>query len=266
MTATAPAPAYELAGRAGLPRCCATASSCSTSRPARRSTRLARQPTSASAARPSARASRSSRSTTSWSPIRGGAPSRRRSTSRTSPRSPSCDRCSSRSRPGGPPSSRGADVRAELAEKARADRVDGRRARTDKRPLMEYDIDVHRLIYRAAENPHLEETLVRLDNLADPHLVPGARPVALGVGAHPRARGAAGGDRGQRTPTAPRSWRPSTSRTSRRPSAPCSDRLPANPDVASLTAPAARARPHGPPPEGRRRRRHWLSCQFRATP
>ena len=39
-------------------------------------------------------------------------------------------------------------------------------ASDDKRPLMEYDIDVHRLIYRAAENPHLEETLVRLDNLA----------------------------------------------------------------------------------------------------
>ena len=36
----------------------------------------------------------------------------------------------------------------------------------DKRPLMQYDVDVHRLIYRAAENPHLEETLVRLDNLA----------------------------------------------------------------------------------------------------
>ena len=58
-----------------------------------------------------------------------------------------------------------ADIRAELAEKARqigsmGDEPD------DKRPLMEYDIDVHRLIYRAAENPHLEETLVRLDNLA----------------------------------------------------------------------------------------------------
>ena len=31
---------------------------------------------------------------------------------------------------------------------------------------MEYDLNVHRLIYRAAGNPHLEETLIRLDNLA----------------------------------------------------------------------------------------------------
>lgn len=35
----------------------------------------------------------------------------------------------------------------------------------EARALMEYDLAVHRLIYRAAENPHLEETLVRLDNL-----------------------------------------------------------------------------------------------------
>lgn len=34
------------------------------------------------------------------------------------------------------------------------------------RALTEYDLAVHRLIYRAAGNPHLEETLVRLDNLA----------------------------------------------------------------------------------------------------
>lgn len=34
------------------------------------------------------------------------------------------------------------------------------------RALMEYDIDVHRLIYSATGNPHLEETLTRLDNLA----------------------------------------------------------------------------------------------------
>ena len=31
---------------------------------------------------------------------------------------------------------------------------------------MRADLDVHRLIYRAAGNDHLEETLVRLDNLA----------------------------------------------------------------------------------------------------
>ena len=38
--------------------------------------------------------------------------------------------------------------------------------RVDKRGLMQYDLSVHRLIYRAAGNPHLEETLIRLDNLA----------------------------------------------------------------------------------------------------
>lgn len=36
----------------------------------------------------------------------------------------------------------------------------------DKRGLMQYDLNVHRLIYRAAGNHHLEETLIRLDNLA----------------------------------------------------------------------------------------------------
>ena len=34
------------------------------------------------------------------------------------------------------------------------------------RELMRYDLTVHRLIYRAAANPHLEDTLVRYDNLA----------------------------------------------------------------------------------------------------
>ena len=34
------------------------------------------------------------------------------------------------------------------------------------RTFMRADLDVHRLIYRAAGNDHLEETLVRLDNLA----------------------------------------------------------------------------------------------------
>ncbi len=32
--------------------------------------------------------------------------------------------------------------------------------------LMRHDIDVHRMIYASTGNPHLEETLVRLDNLA----------------------------------------------------------------------------------------------------
>lgn len=36
----------------------------------------------------------------------------------------------------------------------------------DARQLIEYDLEVHRLIYHAAGNHHLEETLVRLDNLA----------------------------------------------------------------------------------------------------
>jgi DNA-binding GntR family transcriptional regulator len=39
-------------------------------------------------------------------------------------------------------------------------------ATVGNRALMEYDIDVHRLIYGATGNQHLEETLVRLDNLA----------------------------------------------------------------------------------------------------
>ena len=38
--------------------------------------------------------------------------------------------------------------------------------RLGNRALMEYDLDVHRLVYSAAGNAHLEETLVRLDNLA----------------------------------------------------------------------------------------------------
>ncbi len=32
--------------------------------------------------------------------------------------------------------------------------------------LMRYDIQVHRLIYKAAANPHLEDVLIRYDNLA----------------------------------------------------------------------------------------------------
>ena len=31
---------------------------------------------------------------------------------------------------------------------------------------MRYDLTVHRLIYKAAANPHLEDTLIRYDNLA----------------------------------------------------------------------------------------------------
>ena len=36
----------------------------------------------------------------------------------------------------------------------------------ESRELMRYDLMVHRLIYRAAANPHLEDTLIRYDNLA----------------------------------------------------------------------------------------------------
>jgi DNA-binding GntR family transcriptional regulator len=57
-----------------------------------------------------------------------------------------------------------AELRADLA--AKAEQIASMGTEPDDRRLMEYDIDVHRLIYRAAENPHLEETLVRLDNLA----------------------------------------------------------------------------------------------------
>jgi DNA-binding GntR family transcriptional regulator len=36
----------------------------------------------------------------------------------------------------------------------------------ESRELMRYDLMVHRLIYKAAANPHLEDTLIRYDNLA----------------------------------------------------------------------------------------------------
>lgn len=40
------------------------------------------------------------------------------------------------------------------------------RAGLDARTLIERDLEVHRLIYRAVDNIHLQETLVRLDDLA----------------------------------------------------------------------------------------------------
>lgn len=58
-----------------------------------------------------------------------------------------------------------ADMRAELREVARTISGIGATPR-DKRELMRYDLTVHRLIYRAAGNPHLEDTLIRYDNLA----------------------------------------------------------------------------------------------------
>lgn len=55
-------------------------------------------------------------------------------------------------------------LRADLREVAEAlETLDGSRGR---RELMEYDLEVHRLIYRAAGNHHLQEPLIRLDNLA----------------------------------------------------------------------------------------------------
>jgi DNA-binding GntR family transcriptional regulator len=56
-------------------------------------------------------------------------------------------------------------VRARLAVKAEQIASMGAEP-ADKRALLAYDLDVHRLIYQATDNPHLEETLVRLDNLA----------------------------------------------------------------------------------------------------
>lgn len=55
-------------------------------------------------------------------------------------------------------------VRAQMTRVARA--IESLDPRGSRRELMEFDIEVHRMIYAAAENPHLEETLVRLDNLA----------------------------------------------------------------------------------------------------
>jgi DNA-binding GntR family transcriptional regulator len=38
--------------------------------------------------------------------------------------------------------------------------------RTDRAEVMRWDLRVHRAIYRAANNPHLEDVLIRYDNLA----------------------------------------------------------------------------------------------------
>lgn len=56
-------------------------------------------------------------------------------------------------------------TRAELDElAARLDRLDV--GRTDRADVMRWDLTVHRTIYRAANNPHLEDVLIRYDNLA----------------------------------------------------------------------------------------------------
>jgi DNA-binding GntR family transcriptional regulator len=61
--------------------------------------------------------------------------------------------------------SAGETMRAELSQLAREiEKLDD--DRPEKHDLMRYDLSVHRAIYRAAGNPHLEDTLIRLDNLA----------------------------------------------------------------------------------------------------
>jgi DNA-binding GntR family transcriptional regulator len=61
--------------------------------------------------------------------------------------------------------STGATMRAELSQLAREiEKLDD--DRPEKHDLMRYDLSVHRAIYRAAGNPYLEDTLIRLDNLA----------------------------------------------------------------------------------------------------
>lgn len=59
----------------------------------------------------------------------------------------------------------GPATRADLAELADTiDRIDVRTL--DRDELMRWDLHVHRTIYSAAANPHLEDTLIRYDNLA----------------------------------------------------------------------------------------------------
>ena len=61
--------------------------------------------------------------------------------------------------------SAGEATRAELSQLARdIEKLDD--DRPDKHDLMRYDLSVHRAIYRTAGNPYLEDTLIRLDNLA----------------------------------------------------------------------------------------------------
>jgi DNA-binding GntR family transcriptional regulator len=56
-------------------------------------------------------------------------------------------------------------TRAELADLAsRTAALDV--GRLDRTELMRWDLTVHRAIYRAASNPHLEDVLIRYDNLA----------------------------------------------------------------------------------------------------
>ncbi|MFQ4147561.1 GntR family transcriptional regulator [Arthrobacter sp. LAPM80] len=56
-------------------------------------------------------------------------------------------------------------MRGQLRELA-ADIAGSGPGGTDQLSLMRYDIMVHRMIYAAAANPHLEDVLIRYDNLA----------------------------------------------------------------------------------------------------
>ena len=112
-------------------------------------------------------------------------------------------------------------LRAELEDLADAtDALDIPELTRDE--LMRWDLRVHRSVYRAAGNPHLEDTLVRYDNLATrisassstacPTSSPTSRSTRACSARSPRA-----------TPTA-RPARPATTcRASRRRSAPSSD-------------------------------------------
>lgn len=55
-------------------------------------------------------------------------------------------------------------MRAEL--RAMAEKVRALDASGDRRTLMRLDMSVHRLVYRATGNKHLEDVLIRYDNLA----------------------------------------------------------------------------------------------------
>jgi DNA-binding GntR family transcriptional regulator len=58
----------------------------------------------------------------------------------------------------------GDGIRAEIRDTAQA--ITGLDPDGGQRALLRFDVGVHRLIYRAAGNPHLTDTLVRYDNLA----------------------------------------------------------------------------------------------------
>src|SRR5690349_14211273 len=70
-----------------------------------------------------------------------------------------------------PLAARRAAERAPRAIRAELDELAARTAeldvvRTDRTDVMRWDLTVHRTIYRAASNPHLEDVLIRYDNLA----------------------------------------------------------------------------------------------------